>query len=40
MAQYGLVPTDITSALGEQNLESPTGSLGELNEYVPVHHEI
>ena len=29
MAQYGLVPTDITSALGEQNLESPTGSLGE-----------
>ena len=29
MAQYGLVPTDITNALGEQNLESPTGSLGE-----------
>ena len=29
MAQYGLVPSDITSVLGEQNLESPTGSLGE-----------
>ena len=29
MAQYGLVPSDITNALGEQNLESPTGSLGE-----------
>ncbi len=29
MAQYGLVPSDITAALGEQNLESPTGSLGE-----------
>ncbi len=29
MAQYGLVPADITAVLGEQNLESPTGSLGE-----------
>ncbi len=29
MAQYGLVPSDITSVLGEQNLESPTGTLGE-----------
>ena len=29
MAQYGLVPSDITAVLGEQNLESPTGSLGE-----------
>lgn len=29
MAQYGLVPSDVTSVLGEQNLESPTGSLGE-----------
>ena len=29
MAQYGLVPSDISNALGEQNLESPTGSLGE-----------
>ena len=29
MAQYGLVPNDIVAALGEQNLESPTGALGE-----------
>mgnify|MGYP000029550065 CR=1 FL=1 len=29
MAQYGLVPADITAVLGEQNLESPTGALGE-----------
>lgn len=29
MAQYSLVPSDITAVLGEQNLESPTGSLGE-----------
>ncbi len=29
MAQYGLVPSDITAVLGEQNLEAPTGSLGE-----------
>ncbi|MCD8317448.1 MAG: efflux RND transporter permease subunit [Paraprevotella sp.] len=29
MAQYGLVPSDITAVLGEQNLESPTGALGE-----------
>ena len=29
MAQYGFVPADITAVLGEQNLESPTGSLGE-----------
>ena len=29
MAQYGLVPSDITYALAEQNLETPTGSLGE-----------
>ena len=29
MAQYGLVPSDITAILGEQNLEAPTGSLGE-----------
>ena len=29
MAQYGLVPADITAVLGEQNLEAPTGSLGE-----------
>lgn len=29
MAQYGMVPADITSVLGEQNVESPTGALGE-----------
>ncbi len=29
MAQYGIVPNDITAALSEQNLESPAGQLGE-----------
>ena len=29
MAQYGLQPSDITAVLAEQNLETPTGSLGE-----------
>lgn len=29
MAQYGLIPSDITTALNEQNLEAPTGSFGE-----------
>ncbi len=29
MAQHGLVPADITAVLGEQNLEAPTGTLGE-----------
>ena len=29
MAQYNVVPSDITYALAEQNLESPTGQLGE-----------
>lgn len=29
MAQYKLVPSDISTVLGEQNLESATGSLGE-----------
>ena len=29
MAQYGLVPSDIAALLAEQNLEAPTGSLGE-----------
>ncbi len=29
MAQYGLEPSDITAILGEQNLEAPTGQLGE-----------
>ena len=29
MAQYDVVPSDITNALAEQNLESPAGQLGE-----------
>lgn len=29
MAQYGLVPSDIVSVLGEQNIEASTGTLGE-----------
>ncbi|MEG2614380.1 MAG: efflux RND transporter permease subunit, partial [Alistipes sp.] len=29
MAQYKLVPSDITAALAEQNIESATGSFGE-----------
>ncbi len=29
MAQYGLVPSDITGILSEQNIESSTGNLGE-----------
>ena len=29
MAQYGLVPADVTAALGEQNIEAPAGTLGE-----------
>lgn len=32
MAQYRLTPDDIATVLGEQNLESPTGSLGENSE--------
>ena len=28
MAQYGLVPSDINTVLNEQNVESPTGTLG------------
>lgn len=28
MAQYGLMPSDIAAVLGEQNVESPTGTLG------------
>ncbi len=28
MAKYGLVPSDITAVLSEQNLEAPTGTLG------------
>lgn len=29
MAQYGLVPSDISAVLGEQNLEAATGAVGE-----------
>ena len=29
MAQYDVIPTDISNALAEQNLESPAGQLGE-----------
>ena len=29
MAQYGLVPSDVTAALAEQNIESATGAIGE-----------
>ena len=29
MAQYGLVPDDVTAVLGEQNVEAPAGNLGE-----------
>ena len=34
MAQYGLVPSDITAILGEQNIEAPTGSLCESSKNV------
>ncbi len=34
MAQYGLMPSDITNVLGEQNLEAPTGQLGENSDNV------
>ena len=34
MAQYVLVPSDITAVLGEQNIEAPTGSLGESSKNV------
>lgn len=29
MAQHNLVPSDVTSLLAEQNIEAPTGSIGE-----------
>ncbi len=29
MASYGLVPTDVTNAIGEQSLEAAAGSLGQ-----------
>ena len=34
MAQYGLIPSDVTAVLGEQNLEAPTGQLGENSQNV------
>ncbi len=34
MAQYGLVPSDVTAVLREQNIEAPTGSLGENSDHV------
>ena len=41
MAQYGLVPSDVTAVLGEQNLEAPTGQLGENSQKrIPIHDEI
>ena len=32
MAKYGLMPSDISTVLAEQNLESPTGTLGAESE--------
>jgi len=32
MAQYGLIPSDISAAISAQNIESPTGILGEDSE--------
>lgn len=32
MAQYGLVPADVTAVLDEQNIETATGTLGENSE--------
>lgn len=32
MQQYGLVPSDIITVLGEQNIEASTGTLGEDSE--------
>ncbi|HIY68823.1 MAG TPA: efflux RND transporter permease subunit [Candidatus Alistipes intestinigallinarum] len=32
MAQYKLIPSDVTAALAEQNIESATGKLGENSE--------
>ena len=34
MAQYGLQSSDVTAVLNEQNLEAPTGSLGENSDNV------
>lgn len=41
MAQYHLQPSDVTQVLGEQNIEAPTGSLGEeFAEYLPIYPEV
>ena len=32
MAQYKLIPSDVTNALEKQNLESATGAFGENHE--------
>ncbi len=32
MAQYGLIPSDVSLAMAEQNIEAATGSLGENSE--------
>ena len=34
MAQYSLVPSDITAVLADQNIEAATGSLGENSDHV------
>ena len=34
MAQYGLVPADVTAALSSQNIEASTGAIGEDSENV------
>ncbi len=34
MAQYGLVPADVTAALASQNIEASTGAIGENSENV------
>ena len=34
LAQYGLQPSDVTAVLGEQNIEAPTGALGENSDNV------
>ena len=32
MAKFGLMPSDISAVLAEQNLEAPTGTLGAESE--------
>ena len=41
MAQYKLIPSDITGVLAEQNIESATGSFGENSKRnLSVYNEI